>query len=581
MNSYAKALFDMMFCVKTANAEFFDTFGSKIQRSFLAFVHDDDKASLQEAIDDLPETHYYTGVVRLRSRNDKYILTLLKLEYTRNTEEDLIDAYLIDILQLNSMYMTALENEQIIRRHLMDMELICFEYTPTTKHIEIFMHSLNQRVSLFSGNFFTWRDSVEHRVDEEHRDTFSAMCFDIESCKDNFTYRIKSSIFTKGENIEENIIRCSTTTTVLGNTYIVGTIASVVNNSTLGVESTYVRAYKDPMTGVLNKASIIRLIKTRIANLAPKESIVIAILDLDNFKLVNDTFGHLYGDKIIIQFSNIISRCIGTRGILGRFGGDEFMIMLENIKDEMDLRSVLRTIRTAVEMEMKDIGENLSLTTSIGAATFPKDAKDYDELFTKADYCLYLSKMRGKNRYVMFDYMIKEHHYLEDKLMLKKDHASLNRLAFAESIIDMILKTQPVQVPEVLAAVGGRFKLDRIRVFTGSDLELKYHWGDYAPDDSFVCIYEDRYLDEFSENKNFVINYTTNIEASHPQIYRALMDTNTEAAIQYLIGNKQHVEGLISFEMTQKGNHWPDDHIYSMTVIGYMLEAMAFNPAKM
>ena len=581
MNDFAKATFDMMFCVKTANVEFFDTFGSKIQRSFMAYVHDEDKDTLQQVIDDIPETKLYSGLVRLHDKNDEYFTALIKMEYAQNFGEDVIDAYIVDVMHTLDMYKTALDRENIVRQHLMNMELVCFEYTPANKQFDIFLYSLGQKVALYSGNFMEWSEDAKTRVDDTHKDTFHALCFDIESCKENFTYRLKSSIFTKGENTEENIIRCSTTTTTLGNTYVVGTVASVVNNSTLGVENTYVRAYKDPMTGVLNKASIVRLIKTRISNLAPKESVVIAILDLDNFKLVNDTFGHLYGDKIIIQFSNIISRCIGTRGILGRFGGDEFMIMLENIKDEFDLRSVLRSIRTSVEMEFKDIGENISLTTSIGAATFPKDAKDYDELFTKADYCLYLSKMRGKNRYVMFDYMIKEHHYIEDKLMLKKDHASVDRLTFAASMVDMLLKQQPVPVEDVLAAVGERFKLDRIRIYLGSDLELKYNWGDYTSEESFVCIYEDRYLDEFGDSKNFVINYTTNIEASHPQIYKSLTETSTEAAVQYLIGNKQHVEGLISFEMTQKGNHWPDDFIYSMTVIGYALEAMAFNTTKL
>ena len=580
LKDFSKATFDMNFCVKTANVEFFDTFGSKIQRSFMAYVHDDDKEALQAVLDDIIDDKHYSGIVRLRGKDDKYFLTLLTLDCYKGVEEDLIDGSLVDISQTINMYYNALEREAIVRQHLINMELICFEYTPSTRQFDIFLHALNQRVPLYSGDFKAWVNDSKNKVIEEHKDTFQAMCFDIDSCKDNFTYRFKSSIFTKGENIEENIIRCSKIVTTLGNTYIVGTVASVVNNSTLGVESTYVRAYKDPMTGVLNKASIIRLIKTRIQNLAPKESIVIAILDLDNFKLVNDTFGHLYGDKILIQFSDIISRCVGTRGIIGRFGGDEFMVMLENIKDELDLRSVLRSIRTSVEMEFKDIGDNISLTTSIGAATFPKDAKDYDELFTKADYCLYLSKMRGKNRYVMFDYMIKEHHYLEDKLMLKKDHASVDRLTFAQNMIDMLLKQQPVNVNDVLAAVGERFKLDRIRVFIGSDLELKYHWGDFAPEESFVCIYEDHYLDEFSDSKNFVINYTSNIEASHPQIYRALADASTEAAVQYLIGNKQHVEGLISYEMTQKGNHWPDDFTYSMTLIGYALEAMAFNPSK-
>ena len=582
MEAFTTAVFDMMFCVKTADAGFFDIFGSKIQRSFFAYVQEEDLPQLQQVVEDLDYYKQYSGVVHLRNKKDEYRLFYIRLDYVKTTQEELIDAYLMDIDNARVIYNNVEEREHLVRAHLANMELLCFEYAPATKEFNVFMFSLGQRVTMYEGDFFTWKENIaaSDKLPEDQTETFSAMCFDIESCKESFTYRLKSSVFTKGETIEENIIRCSTSVTELGNTYVVGTVASVVNNATLGVENTYVRAYKDPMTGVLNKASIIRFIKTRMANIAPGESIVIAILDLDNFKLVNDTFGHLYGDKIIIRFANIISKCIGNRGIIGRFGGDEFMILLENIQDELDLRSVLRSIRTSVEMEFKDIGDNISLTTSIGAATYPKDAKDYDELFTKTDYCLYLSKMRGKNRYVMFDYMIKEHHYIADKLMLKKDHANVDRMTFASNMVDMLLKQNPVPVMDILAALGQRHELDRIRVYVGSDLELKYNWGVPTTEKSFVCIYEDRYLEEFGDNKNFVINYTSNIEVTHPQIYESLTKTDTKAAVQYLIGNKQHVEGLISFEMTQKGNHWTDDFIYNMTLIGYMLEATVFNTAK-
>lgn len=579
MNSFATAVLDFQFTVKTANVEFFDTFGSKIQRSFFAYINEEDLPRLQSLVDDLPETKKANIVVRMNDKNGEELLILLKMSLVEIKNESFIEAYFIDVLQTEKNYNEALEKIQMTRQHLMNMEMLCFEYSPSTKNIEIFTYSLNQTIMLYNGNFMDWKyDARDHNlVPEDQKEVFNAFCFDLESGKENFMYKLKSGVFTKGDSTEDNIIRCSTITTELGNTYVIGTVSSIVNNSTLGVESTYVRTYKDPMTGVLNKASVIRYVKNRISNLMPSESIVIGILDLDNFKTVNDTFGHLYGDKIIIQFANIISKSIGNRGILGRFGGDEFMIMLEGIKDELDLRSVLRAIRTSVETEFKDIGDGISLTTSIGAATFPKDAKTYDELFTKADYCLYLSKMRGKNRYVMFDYMIKEHHYLEDKLMLKKDHAALDHTTYTLHMLDMILKSGKPPVFDILAAVGERFQLDRIRVFLGSDLELKYNWGEPSDDDDFTAAYDDFYLDAFNENnKFFVINYVTNLDVTYPSVFGFFRRSRTQAGVQYLIGNKQHVEGIISFELTSRTNHWPDDAIFDFTLIGYLLETCVF-----
>lgn len=579
MNGFATAIMDSLFTVKSGNVEFFNTFGSKIQRSFFTFIHEEDLPKLEELIEQLPQLRQTNYVARIKDKDGEYTLMLLKMTSVNISGEDLIETYFIDIIRNEQLYNEAVEKYSLARQHLVNMEMLCFEYSPNTRKIDIFMYSLDQMIPIFNGELVEWQhDSLdEHIIPEDQMETFNALCFDIESCKESFTYKLKSALFTRGETVEENIIRCSTITTVLGNTYVAGTITSIVNNTTIGVENTYIRAYKDPMTGVLNKASVVRLIKNRISNLGPSESIVIAILDLDNFKLVNDTFGHLYGDKIIIQFANIISRTIGSRGIVGRFGGDEFMIMLEGIKDEMDLRSVLRAIRTGVEMDFKDIGDNISLTTSIGAATYPKDARSYDELFTKADYCLYLSKMRGKNRYVMFDYMIKEHHYLNDKLMLKKDHASLDRITYSLNVMDMILNHSKPPIQDILAAVGERFNLGRIRIYLGSDLELKYNWGRPTDETDFICLYEDFYLDAFSENKNFVINYVSNIEVNYPTVFSHLRASSTQAAVQYLMGNKQHVSGLISFEMTDTTNHWTDDSIYNFTIIGYMLETTVFN----
>ncbi|MBQ9604328.1 MAG: GGDEF domain-containing protein [Firmicutes bacterium] len=579
MNSYATAVLDFLFTVKTANVEFFDTFGSKIQRSFFAFIHEEDLPKLQEIVDSLHETKEANHVVRIKDHNGEYLLILLKMRLVHMNGEEYIETFFVDILQNEKNYCEAEEQLLLTRQHLMNMEMMCFEYSPSSKNFRIFAYSLNQTISIYNGNFLDWKySSLEgSTIPEDQHEVFNAFCFDLESGKETFMYKIKSGVFTRGESIEENIVRCSTITTALGNTFVIGTVSSIVNNSTLGVESTYVRTYKDPMTGVLNKASVVRYVKNRLSNLLPSESIVIGILDLDNFKTVNDTFGHLYGDKIIIQFANIISKAIGNRGIIGRFGGDEFMIMLEGIKDEMDLRSVLRAIRTSVEVEFKDIGDGISLTTSIGAATFPKDAKTYDELFTKADYCLYLSKMRGKNRYVMFDYMIKEHHYIEDKLMLKKDHTSVDHTTYTLHVLDMLLKTSKPQVFDVLAAVGERFQLDRVRVFLGSDLELKYNWGEPSDEEDFTVAYDDFYLDAFNENnKFFVINYATNIEAAYPSVYGFFIRSRTQSAVQYLIGNKQHVEGIVSFELTSRTNHWPDDAIFDFTLVGYLLEACVF-----
>lgn len=577
MIQFATAILDETYAIKSANIKFFDVFGSKIQRSLSMLIHEDDLKNFENAVENLSKNDKETCVARLETINGEYITEYICLTKTTVDSVPLIEAHFIDLLSIGQAYDRENENYQLIKQHLINMELLCFEFNPKTSNITIFINSLNQSIIIYNGNFTEWKQKMVEDarvVGETQLDAFDAMCYDIESCKENFKYHLKSSIFSNGESVDENIIRCSSIKTDYGNTFVIGTVAGIENSTTINVENTYSHSHKDPMTGVLNKEAIIHLTQNRIYHLNKDESIVIAILDLDNFKLVNDTFGHLYGDKIIIQFAGIISRTIGNRGIVGRFGGDEFMIMLEGIKDEMHLRSVLRAIRTSVELEFKNIGDNISLTTSIGAATFPKDAKDYDELFTKADYCLYLSKMRGKNRYVMFDYMVKEHHYLNDKLLLKRNETTMSRYTYTTTIVDLLMAQNENTIPDILKLVAEKFDLGRIRIYMGKDLKLAYYHGIVEDEnEDFESIYEDNYLDAFNNNDNaFVINYLSNIEVSYPTVFKHLTSTGTLSAVQYLMGNKYHINGIISFETTTVTRHWPEDAIFNFKLIGYLID---------
>ena len=113
MKSFATAVFDFLFTVKTANVEFFDTFGSKIQRSFFAYIHEEDLPKLQQLVEELPETHEVNHVVRIRDKNGEILLILLKLSLVHMGEEDLIEAYFIDILQTEANYNELVEKLQI------------------------------------------------------------------------------------------------------------------------------------------------------------------------------------------------------------------------------------------------------------------------------------------------------------------------------------------------------------------------------------------------------------------------------------------------------------------------------------
>ncbi len=124
-------------------------------------------------------------------------------------------------------------------------------------------------------------------------------------------------------------------------------------------------------------------------------------IDLDGFKLINDSYGHNVGDDLLIETSNRLQKSIRGVDIVARIGGDEFIVLLTDIKDE---ESAIKVAQKIIDNLNKDfvINKNiLNVGASIGIASFPKDSQTIDDLVSKADSAMYIAKGRGKNTFAV------------------------------------------------------------------------------------------------------------------------------------------------------------------------------------
>lgn len=154
-------------------------------------------------------------------------------------------------------------------------------------------------------------------------------------------------------------------------------------------------------TGLLSKKAITDYAREKCMD--RNNRIDLCILDVDNFKQINDTKGHSFGDKILREVSEIIRSILGNDGKAGRIGGDELMLVIDRAEDKTKLRSYLKPIREGIENLYRDANGYPLVTASIGSANFPLFVDDYESLFNLADMMLYRAKSRGKNRYVMYN----------------------------------------------------------------------------------------------------------------------------------------------------------------------------------
>ena len=155
----------------------------------------------------------------------------------------------------------------------------------------------------------------------------------------------------------------------------------------------------DYLTGLNNNRKFQEYTQNLIAN---KEIFSLLLLDIDYFKKVNDTYGHPVGDEVLKELAlRIKDTSKPFRGIVSRNGGEEFSVLLPNTTDEKSLE-ISDLIRQAIETNLFQIstGEKLSITTSGGISTFPKDAVTTHELYKLADEALYLAKSSGRNKVV-------------------------------------------------------------------------------------------------------------------------------------------------------------------------------------
>lgn len=158
----------------------------------------------------------------------------------------------------------------------------------------------------------------------------------------------------------------------------------------------------DSLTGLVARQYMIGFIQNLIENKVP---FTLALLDLDNFKFINDTYGHKIGDGVLAGVSSDLEKYLADYGIAGRYGGDEFLIV--NLRDQSydEVKAFFKGLYSNYNVLRKNIflGDYEPFVTgTIGSAVYPKDAQDYTSLFGLIDKALYRGKTKGRNCHIIY-----------------------------------------------------------------------------------------------------------------------------------------------------------------------------------
>ncbi|WP_457743493.1 putative bifunctional diguanylate cyclase/phosphodiesterase [Sulfurimonas sp.] len=174
-------------------------------------------------------------------------------------------------------------------------------------------------------------------------------------------------------------------------------------------ENLYQLSTKDSLTGLYNRLSLQEKITWFIStSQRTHESFAVIYLDLDNFKNINDSKGHNFGDKVLKKIATTLLHTIRENDIAARIGGDEFIILLPNIENEDKIHEIAQRIKHKLTQPLIIDKNHYTITASMGITLYPKDGNNFHTLLKNADIAMYKSKALGKNNYYFFTNSLNE-----------------------------------------------------------------------------------------------------------------------------------------------------------------------------
>jgi diguanylate cyclase (GGDEF)-like protein/PAS domain S-box-containing protein len=179
-------------------------------------------------------------------------------------------------------------------------------------------------------------------------------------------------------------------------------------------------AYFDSLTGLPNRRMFKESLTGGLERMEKgSHDLAVLFLDIDRFKYINDTFGHLFGDKILQIIGERLKACVGERGTMARMGGDEFTMVLEPVTHSEQILSMAKDMLAQFRDPILIDDHELMLTPSIGIAVAPFDGEDADTLMRHADAAMYRSKEQGGNQFAFYTTAISVNHY--ERIVLEND----------------------------------------------------------------------------------------------------------------------------------------------------------------
>ncbi len=343
------------------------------------------------------------------------------------------------------------------------------------------------------------------------------------------------------------------------------------------------RSKIDLLTECYNKISAEQLITERLQQ--ESDSIhALFIVDIDNFKSINDNFGHFFGDEVLKEVAHNLKSSFRSQDIVARIGGDEFIVFVENTSDIEMLKSKAKKIMEAFDKRYSAADRDYSISGSVGIAMYPMSGERYDMLYKSADKALYQAKMLGKNQFVFYN------ESLVDGTMRDLTRVeNVNRVAgsyfdyaLISAVFDILYESNAdnFSVDRVMKIVGQKYDADRCYIFetfdNGETYDNTFEWckeGITAEIDNLKGVTKEVLNTFFVDATEQGILYTNDLDSmfGRTEAYDLMADQGIKSFAHAQIKKGDKVAFFLGLDDCTKQRVWSEKEINSLVYIAKII----------
>ncbi|MEG1985197.1 MAG: diguanylate cyclase [Oscillospiraceae bacterium] len=346
------------------------------------------------------------------------------------------------------------------------------------------------------------------------------------------------------------------------------------------------RVQTDPMTGLFNKIAMATL-SNKVLSECPNGCHALIVLDIDNFKGINDTLGHAFGDLVLIEVCSKLKTAFRNNDIVGRMGGDEFAVFMKNVPDTSSVLKKATELSAAFRQTYFGEKEDYKISCSIGIFIIEANQDTFETIYRKADAALYQAKRNGKDQFVIYQEKDAASYPIEFARTNDEELQNLKVSNNMEAYIFELMYTSKdfnISINMALAAIGQQYHVSRVSIFENDEKDFTtsniYEWCNDGVETKMDSMQNMKLLSENESimdcfDKNGLL-YCNDVSELPSYIRKILEFKGVLSTLKVIIANDEKICGFIGFDECKEHRAWTSEEIEKLSFLSKVLSVFLF-----